>query len=55
MVFIMNKLQFKHIASGVAVTVNGHYLGIFDSEKDAISYLILNDYIDNLYIERFSE
>lgn len=51
----MNKLQFTHITNGVSVIINGHYLGIFESEKDAISYLILNDYIDNLYIERLSK
>lgn len=48
----MTKLEFKHKNDGVAVTVNGHYLGIFETEKDAMYYLMLNDYIENLYIER---
>ena len=49
----MTELQFKHVASGVAVTANEEYLGIFETEKDALYYLFLNDYIENLFIERF--
>lgn len=49
----MNNLEFKHIASGVAVTINGTYLGIFQNEKEAFYYLLLNDCIKNLHINRF--
>lgn len=48
----MTKLELKHNKNGVSVTVNGSYLGIFENEKEAFYYLMLNDYIENLYIER---
>ena len=51
----MNKLQFTHNKNGVCVTINGKNLGNFENEKEAIYYLILNDYIENLYVERLSE
>ena len=48
----MTKVQFKHNNAGIKVIVNGQDLGIFETEKDAIYYLYLNDYIKNLYVER---
>ena len=48
----MNKIELKHNNNGVALTINGSYLGIFENEKEAFYYLLLNDYIENLYIER---
>ena len=48
----MTKVEIKHINLGVSLTVNETYLGIFESEKDAFYYLMINDYIENLYIER---
>ena len=48
----MTKVDFMHNNEGVAVTVNDYYLGVFETEKDAIYYLVINDYIENLFIER---
>jgi len=50
----MNKIKFNHIASGVSATVNGQYLGIFENEKEIMYYLLLNDYLENVFIERTS-
>ena len=49
----MTKVKFKHNNIGVNVIVNGQDLGIFETEKNAIYYLFINDYIENFYVERF--
>lgn len=48
----MNRVDFIHQNQGVQVLLNGVNYGIFDDEKDAIWYLILNDLIDTVIITR---
>ena len=48
----MTNVEFKHMNLGVALSINDTYLGIFECEKDAFYYLIINDYIENIFIER---
>jgi hypothetical protein len=49
------KITFMHTKDGVILKYNEEYCGMFDSEKDAWRYLILN-YFNSLFeIERKSE
>lgn len=48
----MTKILFYHYNQGIHVQVNGEDIGNFLTEQDAMNYIVLNDMIENLIIER---
>lgn len=50
----MSNLKLHHRTDGVGVTWDGNFLGVFSSEKEALYYLMSNNYL-NIYIERIMD
>ncbi len=51
----MTKIEFNHDNLGVNLYVNNKSFGRFEKEKDALYFIVLNDLLEEITIDRNSK